>query len=398
MMTALAFLAVAQTFNPVVEAPLPEAGFVSVQAIIKLPPLSGHERVEALLLADTIADDVEGYSRLEMGEIAAMAGESLKVTVMPDHMRISFGVPPSELGPALTYIDQILRGSKLKPDVLNRAMEEIPFRSRSNWATAVQPYKIQFARVRREELIDLYHRICRPENVWLAVGGQIKPGEAAQAWEEKNGDWKPGKLPKPSLDQAPPVEVVDVPGREAMIELRGKEMAGSDPAISTRLLAIFALGSGKGSAMFEKLREEKRWSYRQESLLWPTTNGFAPRFIMASGDKTPGPELAKSMREELIGAIKAWTEADVARARGMAEGVLLRGIRMSPLYFNPSWPIEGSVDDQVFLAGYWQMKTGRPWDPRKLLGQMSLATVDEVKDAALDMLTTAIPHVIPARG
>jgi hypothetical protein len=150
--------------------------------------------------------------------------------------------------------------------------------------------------------------------------------------------------------------------------------------------------------MFERLRDEKAWSYRQESVLWPTANGFAPRFIMASGDKTPGPELAKAMREQLIDAVNAWTEADVARARGMAEAVMTRGIAMSPLYFNPSWPVEDSLDDQVFLAGYWRMKTGSDWNPRKLLGQMAVANLGDLKEAALDMLTTAIPHIIPARG
>jgi hypothetical protein len=205
-------------------------------------------------------------------------------------------------------------------------------------------------------------------------------------------------MPKPSLDQGLGSEISDLPGRDAMIELQGKEVMGSDPAISTELLAVIALGSGKGSTMFEKLREEQGWSYRQEAVLWPTVGGFVPRFIMASGDKTPGPELAKAMKLKMLEGVQAWMDSDLARARGMAEGIMNRGFEMSPLYFNPSWPVTESLDDQVFLRGYWRMKTGQAWDPKKLLGQMAAASLQEVKDAASDMLTNAIPHVIPGRG
>lgn len=183
-----------------------------------------------------------------------------------------------------------------------------------------------------------------------------------------------------------------------MIELRGKEILGNDPSMSTQLLAVVALGSGKGSAMFETLREAQGWSYRQEAVFWPTEKGFVPRLIMASGDKTPPAELVKAMKQQLLDAVNAWTDANLDRARGMAEGILTRGLQMSPLYFNPGWPIEDNLHDRTFLAGYWRMKTGRAWDPKKMVGEMTLVDLAELKEAALGMLTVAIPHVIPARG
>jgi hypothetical protein len=398
MITSLALFVAMQASNPVTELIDPTAKFVSVQAIVKLPQLSGHEMAEAKILAEIMADEVSGYGRSEMRDIAARAGESLRITLMPDHIRIQIGVLSSDLKPAIAYIDQILRYSRLSADSINKAMAEIPFRSQSLWASALQPYKYKFERIKRDEIVELYHRLCRPEAVWLTVGGPIEEGVADAYWAAKVKDWNPGKMPPRSLDQAQAIALTELPGRESMIELRSKEITASDSAMTSKLLAVIALGCGKGSAMFERLRDQQAWSYRQEGLLWPTTNGFVPRFIMASGDKMPPVELGKAMRDQLTDAVQKWTEADVDRARGMAEGILRRGLQMSPLYFNLGFPVSDSLHDRTFMEAYWQMKTGRPWGPAKLLGEMALLKVDEVREVALGLLASSEIHVIAARG
>jgi hypothetical protein len=131
-------------------------------------------------------------------------------------------------------------------------------------------------------------------------------------------------------------------------------------------------------------------------MLTPAVGGFLPRLLMATNDATPPFELAASMKEELTKAVGEWTEADVSRARGMAEGILFRGLEMSPFYFNPSWPVGTSLHDRTFMTAYWPMKTGSDWNPRKLMGQMALASVDDVKAAATDMLKDANPRVLIA--
>lgn len=398
MIAALALSLAIQLPNPVSEVIDPTAKFVSVQAIVRLPPLAGHETAEMAIIADTIDAEVDGFLRRDMKDLASSVGESLKVTLMPDHLRIQFGAPPSGLKPAIGYLNQILRDSHFPVENVNAAIQAIPFRNQSLWASAIQPFTYKFSRMRREDIVDLYHRVCRPENVWLSVGGPIQSGEAADYWQSRMESWKPERPARPSLDQAPLPTLQDLPGRESMIEVRGKEILASDPAIPTRLMAIIALGSGKGSAMFERFRESQGWSYRQEAILWPTAKGFVPRLIMASGDKTPGNELAKSMRDQLTDAVNMWTEADLARARGMAEAILMRGNEMSPLYFNPYWPVTDSLHDRTFMAGYWQMKTGHPWEPSKLLGEMTLLTVSDLKEAAIQMLASSETRFIPARG
>ena len=396
MITSIVLALAVQTSNPVNELIDFGSKYVTVQAVVKLPVLSAHERAAAQIMAETMSDQTEGFSRGDLRSIAARAGKSLKITLMPDHLRIQFGVLPADTKTAISYVDQILRSSLFPDEAITNAEAELPFRKTSLWAEAIQPAKLDFSKIKREEVVELYHRICRPENVWLSVGGPIEVGMADSFWQSKNQDWIPAKLPHQFPEREPVDEFKTVPGRESMIELRGKEIAGNDPAISVQILAVIALGSGKGSAMFSRLRETEGWSYRQESIFWPTTNGFVPRLIMASGDKTPPNELAKAMKLQLIDAVNAWTDADVARARGMAEGILLRGVPMSPLYFNPSWPVLDNLEDQTFMHSYWRMKTGTDWEPRRLVGEMALVTLPDLKDAALGILSVSIPHVMQA--
>ena len=49
-------------------------------------------------------------------------------------------------------------------------------------------------------------------------------------------------------------------------------------------------------------------------------------------------------------------------------------------------PNGDSLDDETFMAGYWQMKTGREWNPRKVVGEMALVNLPELKEAALEIL------------
>ena len=119
---------------------------------------------------------------------------------------------------------------------------------------------------------------------------------------------------------------------------------------------------------------------------------------MASGEKIAANQLAKNMKQELTDAVVTWTDADLARAKGMDEGILMRGLPMSPLYFNEYWPLTDSLQDRTFMAAYWPMKTGQVWDSAKLLAQMCQVPLPVLKQSALDIVGSALPHEIPGRG
>lgn len=382
----------------VLEYPDPKSSFVSVQAIVKLPELTPKERSVAALLARTVAYDVDDYSRFYMRDTTAAAGDQVKVILMPDEMRIQIGVLPEDVKPGLRFLNNILRRSHLPEDELNRQISEDSARKKGLWETAVEPWGSDLRRVRRSDVVDFYHRICRPDNTTIVVGGKVTPGEPQEIWSQIASDWKAERIPRWLLEPGDAAPIRRVDGSENVIELYGEEFPGGDVAIASKLLSIIALGSGKGSVLFEKVREEMGLSYRQEAILWPTPKGFRPRFIIASGDPRPLPELVDAVRKQMLSSIEAWTEDDKVRAIGMSHAIIDLGCPMSPFYFHPYYPLGDNLHDQTFLRAYWRLKTGREWDADHLMDQMSKVSLQDMKDTAKQMIEKASASFIKADG
>jgi hypothetical protein len=102
----------------------------------------------------------------------------------------------------------------------------------------------------------------------------------------------------------------------------------------------------------------------------------------------------KTIKADLLDDIGAWTAASHDRAVGMATAVLIYHVPFSPIYVLGSSPAGDSLEDRTFLAGYWQMKTGKPWDPKELLESMKRVSLDDLKEQATNILTTAMPRVL----
>lgn len=385
-----------QAARPVLEFPDANAKFVSVQALVSLGNLTPKERSMAALLADTMAYDVDDYSRTLMRDTAAAAGEQVRVTLMPDMLRIQIGVVPQDLKYGIRFINNILRTSRLPEAELNHQIELASAKKRGLWQTALLPNGSDLKRVRRTDIVDFYHRICRPDNTTLVVGGNFKPGDAQEIWTGLTNGWTAEKTPRFLLEDGDPKTVIEFAGQENIISLNAQVIPGGDVAIAPKLLAIIALGCGKGSTLFEKVREDMGVSYRQEGLLWPAATGFVPRFIIATGDATPLVELAPKIRDNMLTAVDEWAEKDLLRALGMARAILERGVPMSPFYFNPWYPVSSSLTDQTLLQGYWQIKTGKKWDAKRLLELMALTPLDELKSIAKEMLEKASVSLIKA--
>ena len=105
---------------------------------------------------------------------------------------------------------------------------------------------------------------------------------------------------------------------------------------------------------------------------------------------------ADTIRSELLEDVKAWTVDDLNRALGMANAVLDRNVPFSPLYVLGDGPVGSTLEDRTFLAGYWQSKTGKAWNPMELLESMSHVTLDDLKEHATSILNSAKTKVLTA--
>ncbi|HJP84174.1 MAG TPA: hypothetical protein VJ835_11800, partial [Fimbriimonadaceae bacterium] len=228
----------------------------------------------------------------------------------------------------------------------------------------------------------------RPENITIGVGGKIEPGVASRKWEEWTSDWKAPKLPRLDYRSEAAGKSADSP-RLSVIEFVGDSFPSRDAAFSTRLLALTAIGTGKSAALWEVSREDLGLSYRQESMLSPSPDGFFPRVIVATSHKDDLPEQSEKLCAALIAKVERWTDTDRKRAMGMAEAYLIHGSDMSPLYFSQSWPITNGLEDEVFVRAYWRLKTGENWNPYQLLGRMGFVELKDLQETALRFLKNA---------
>jgi hypothetical protein len=381
------FAAAAIQSSQIVEWLEPAANRVTIQAVVKLPELSTKQRSILRLVGGVLGRETKTYSGAQIADLAARTGSRVRVTVMEDHLRLGFEVVPADLNNGISVLGAMLRESQIEPAWLQSVADDLQFRRFPFWRQALDGRPFEPPKYSERELQEVVALVFRPENVTLGVGGKLTPGQATTRWDDMVSTWA---LPKaPRLD--PPdtgTPNLKIGGGISVIEFAGADFSGTDAALTTRLLALTALGTGKGAALWRVAREKLGLSYRQEAVLNPTAKGFQPRLLIAHSGLDGLEEKAQTLKAALLDDIKAWTEEDKRRAIGMAESYLVRGGEMSPLYFVPGRPVSSDLADQIFLRAYWKMKAGTTWNPHQLVGRMGFVELADLKQAAEDIVAS----------
>lgn len=367
----------------------PAATETSIQALIRLPPMDATDTNALEIMADVLPQEIEGYSRRDVLNVTA--GVPPRCIVEPDHLRFVLSVPPENVKPGLSLLDALLRKSRMS-DV--RIREAIQQRNRTSyWGAALRPAELQLIQVRGQDVLDLYQRIQRPDDIVLAVGGKVVPHQAQEEWEKKLPGWGRPK-PWPSNPYRAPVTLrTKNPGGVTTLDLAAPSFGARDAALSTRVLALIGLGTGKGSSLFRVARQKLGYSYRQEAVLSPTPEGFEPRLILAMRPTDDEAAKAETLHTALLEDVKAWTEADRLRALGMADAVFLRATEWNPLSLLRQGPVPDDLEGRTFLRAYWPMKTQQPWDPGALVDSMRQVSLADFKEAATQIVATAKPRL-----
>lgn len=369
----------------VLETVDPTADEVAIEAVVTLPDLDPHRRRVARVLSMVVARQTQEYIRRDM--LTITNGQPVRVTLMPDHLRISISVPPANLNAGLGLLDGICRRSVLDDDAIESADASLANRAVEPWYDALNPWPDDGKPATPAEVRRLYRELFKPSTVTVGVGGRLALGQAEDQWQKRIADWTPEKPPYSFEAASGPAVAVDLPA--PVIRLAAPVISPGDPNLSRRLLAMIALGSGKGAAMFRVVRQRLAFSYRQEAVLMPVSGGWKPVLAFASTEPSPA-AMAEKAKLELVADVKAWTEADRARALGMAQAILLRGVPFSPLYFTPNGPPEDSLAGRTFLTTYWFAKTGKAVDAPQLLAAMRDVSLEDLRQAAADLLATSV--------
>src|SRR5262249_17438299 len=150
----------------------------------------------------------------------------------------------------------------------------------------------------RDELMPVFQRVFKPANLTLAVGGAVVSLPIADRWSDRMKDWETVQQPLfPDRTLAKPL--LSNPGGVTTADLCSAAYA-SDGSLPSRLLALYAVGCGKGSSMFRICREEHGWSYRQEACLWPSHSGWQSRFFVAMSPDSEDAKRFDTVHDELL--------------------------------------------------------------------------------------------------
>ncbi|MCO5295504.1 MAG: hypothetical protein M9921_01470 [Fimbriimonadaceae bacterium] len=372
----------------IVETIMPADGLVCVQAIAPVPEQGPRDLAAAKVLARVLPLATQDFTPGQMLAYALQGGDRMRCILTPDSIRVTITLPKGQMAIAAALLESVLRRPSLEEADVQRALEELPFQHDEPWWQALASGTPDAGRVRTGTVRELAKRLFRPDTVVLSAAGAFEPGEARAALESRFAGWQAVALPRP-LPDAPPVEAWrEYHGRVHVLAWAGKPFSGRDVALPQRLLALCGLGVGKGSVLHEVVRESLALSYRQEAMLRPDPDGFAPRLMFAHRG-TWSAEMFDTVQTTVLKAVQEWTEEDRERALGIARAELMGDVPLGLLALDAHGPPPYDLRGRAFLAGYWLMKTGSPYDPSGLLQSMGSVRLQEMKDAAREIVETS---------
>jgi predicted Zn-dependent peptidase len=393
----IALLACSLLAGPVVlEAPDAKAPYITVQMVVRLGALNAREQAMAQVIHDTLTNATESYNQDQLAEYSTLTGEPPRCTLSGDHFRVQIAVPKGQLELAGELTDELLLHGRFAEDVVQADLISAQTRPSSYWAELLQPYKLDFRKIRRDQVIEFYQKSFTPENTTIAVSGPFAPGEAQAAMVKFLAGWAAPKAPLvPRHDYTPPPALLGRHGFPVTtVELYGPEFLADEADVASNLMVATALGVGKGSSMHQVLREKMGVSYIQQAILAPTPGGFQTHLVMVLKPGDDETAMVDTMRNALTQDVGTWTEDTRHRAIGMALAYLQNQSIATPLYWDGASPVGPSLEDQTFMKAYWKEKVGEDWDPARLLAAMRRVDLEELKKRATDLLSAAQGGVI----
>lgn len=392
MIAAVAFaLQVAPTF---VLLPVPEASTVSIQAIVRLPSLNDAERLCAKAAWSALLDGSEEYSYLTIRSYSQQSGRPIQAIAMPDHLLLRVTFPKEQASTAFAILESTLRRPLLDSASLQKSIDRLKSSESDPWQAALLPENWREAKPSRDEVLGVYRKLVRPDNLLIVIGGAFDEGKLSS--ERKRFDnWMPANTRgyvRPWSSTVSPL--LKSPSEVGTLELTSKEFAGTDSSFAVYLLSAAALGVGRGSALTKVAREQNGWSYRQEGFLQPTPNGFRLRMILAHAGAPAVQDLIDPLRQGLAEEIKKWTDADRLRAVAITKSWLENGLGIGPIRLLPEASLNSSQEERTHLAGWWRMKFGEDLATSRITTLLDKVTVEELRTSASKTIEEASVRIL----
>lgn len=364
---------------------VPDADRIVLSASVSAPDdMTEQERGAWNVLGQALAQGTEQFPPGRFVAYASQTGRPPRIIALEDHVQVQIVVPKDALSMGYLLMSEVLTRPEFREEDLQKIIDEGAM-DQTPWESALER-RMWDSGVTTNEVRHLHRKSFAQERIHLSVAGAFDP---QSAFEQEAGrfDLEKSRLPRVRFRDIKPVPAPAQP-TEAH-ELRGKPISLGAAGTAPLLLAAHALGSGKSSSVFRILREQNRWSYRQEALLWPGKGGWRLRVVMieANADVT-----AEQMREPLLADVETWTEDHRGRALAMAEATLSGKNPNGVLHLAPFTLYNGSLEHQAQLRALLSMSGSPERGMDDLLDQMRQVSLEDLKAAASAFLAAASAH------
>jgi predicted Zn-dependent peptidase len=230
----------------------------------------------------------------------------------------------------------------------------------------------------RSEARQYLYRQYVPNNVVIAVAGDIEHAEVVKAVESLTRDWLPGTahgwFPAVNGQKAPRVGVIYKRTEQAHISLAMRGVSSTHPDRYALSLLSVVLGEGMSSRLFLELREKRGLVYDVHSYV--TNYLDAGSFTVYAGvDPEDGVAALQVIMQELTALRDGVPNQELQKAKEVFKGRLL--LRMEDTRSVASW-----IGAQELLWG--EVKT-----PEEIVKAIDAVTVEDLQRLAESLLEPA---------
>ncbi len=267
----------------------------------------GTERMNGAQIAaaaDRMGGSIDAYGDADYSEITATALSRNwpQMLELVSDVALRPTVPDGTVQGVRDFILRQIRNRGEKPfDVATDRMRAALFGAHP-YARDPLGRRESVERLTRDALLAYYRRQYVPEQMVLAVSGDVKGAEVLARVQRLFGALPPGKAPSQSLPAPPPMaatrEVLIVPGAQAQIFMATLAPPFTHPDYPALKVMTAILGGGMASRFFSDLRDKQALAYTTGALYPPRmdTSGFVAILGTAPANV---PKAEAALREHL---------------------------------------------------------------------------------------------------
>jgi predicted Zn-dependent peptidase len=254
--------------------------------------------------ADRMGGSIDAYGDADYSEISAtaLARNWLQMLELVADVTLRPTIPDGTVKPVRDFILRQIRNRGEKPFDVAADQMRIALFGTNPYAWDPLGRRESVERLTRDALVAYYRSQYVPEQLVLAVSGDVKSAEVLAQVQRLFGAMPAGKAPAPSIPAPPAMaasrEVLVVPGAQAQIFMGALAPPFTHPDYAPLKVMTAILGGGMASRFFSDLRDKQALAYTTGAQYHPRldTSGFVAILGTAPGNV---PKAEAALREQL---------------------------------------------------------------------------------------------------